>query len=207
MQSFRQFTKIACVASLGLTASICASPVVALVAANGQTRLGTCIVSGQVDPGNGYYSRIVVNYGFFQTATAGSYYYFSDVGLATRWATLDTSLLSDCLGGGAVTNFIPDDTVLGGTLASDAYMGFSFDYAGTHYEYAMVGATNTQWVANMRPADTLATEFSDKAAAIRQTVTDDALRGLTSALSANQAWCKTPRGGLLRATLRIWRWM
>ena len=119
-QSFRQFIKIARVASMSITASICASPVVALDAAYGQASLGTCIVSGQVDPGNGYYSRIVVNYGFFQTATAGSYYYFSDVGVATSWTALNTSILSDCLGGGAVTNFIPDDTVLGGTLASDA---------------------------------------------------------------------------------------
>ena len=34
---------------------------------------------------------------------------------------------------------------------------------------------------------TPATEFSDKSDAIRQTVTDNELRGLTSALSANQA--------------------
>ncbi len=74
-----------------------------------------------------------------------------------------------------------------GTFANDEYVGFSYDYAGTHYQYALVGATNTQWVANETPLATLATEFSDKSAAIRQTVTDDALRGLTSALSANQA--------------------
>jgi hypothetical protein len=188
IRTMRHLLKIALVASLGLTASICASPVVALVRANGQASLGTCAVAGQVDPGNGYWSAIWVYYDRRNsTATAGSYYYNSDVGVASRWTALNSSIISGCLGGGAVTNFIPDDTVLGGALASDAYMGFSFDYAGTHYEYAMVGATNTQWVANTRPADTLATEFSDKTAAIRQTLTDTAARGLTSALSANQA--------------------
>ena len=156
MQSFRQFIKIICVASMSITASICASPVVALDRANGEASLGTCAVAGQVDPGNGYWTAIWVYYGFFQSATAGSYYYNSDVGVATIWTTLTATILSNCMGGGAVTNFIPDDTVLGGTLASDAYMGFSFDYAGTHYEYAMVGATNTQWVANTSPADATA---------------------------------------------------
>jgi hypothetical protein len=232
------------------------------------------------------------------TATPGSYYYNGDVGVATRWTALTTTILSNCLGGGAVTNFSPDDTVLGGTLASDAYMGFSFDHAGTHYEYAMVGATATQWVANTSPADTTAptvsivvadttlsaaetslvtftfsepvtgfdntdvaiangtlsnvtssdggtvyeatltptaaltdatnvitvamtgvtdaagnagvgstdsnnyvvntgspaTEFGDKTATIRQTLTDDAARGLTSALSANQAMVRDAKG-------------
>ena len=97
MQSFRQFTKIACVASMSITASICASPVVALVAANGQASLGTCAVAGQVDPGNGYWSLISVRYGQsgMSTATAGSYYYNSDVGVATRWTALTATILSN----------------------------------------------------------------------------------------------------------------
>ena len=41
---------------------------------------------------------------------------------------------------------------------------------------------------------TPATEFSDKSDAILQTVTDDALRGLTSAMSANQAMVQDAKG-------------
>jgi hypothetical protein len=142
-------------AALCVAASICGAPALALDRANGRASLGTCRVDGQVDPGNGYWTAIWVRYGFMgaSQATAGSYYYNSDVGVPSRWTTLDATIISSCLGGGAVTNFIPDDTVNGGTLASDAYMGFSFDHAGTHYEYAMVGATGTQWVANTSPAD------------------------------------------------------
>jgi hypothetical protein len=187
--------------SIGISASICASPAVALDASGGKyAPLGTCSVRGQVDTGGWAFTYVSIGgggpIGIPVDVTAGSYYYDSGVGVgvAPRWTALTATMLSDCLGGGAVTNFIPDDTVLGGTLASDAYMGFSFDHDGTHYEYAMVGATNTQWVADTRPAATLATEFSDKTATISQTVTDDATRGLTSALSANQAMVQDAKG-------------
>ncbi len=184
---------------MSITASICASPVVALdntVIGNTNTSLGSCLVQGQVD----LTGQTVISVWVFPIGTRryapGSYYYYNGVGvtLASDLTALTTTILSNCLGGGAVTNFIPDDTVLGGTLASDAYMGFSFDHAGTHYEYAMVGATNTRWVANTSPAATLATEISDKTATIRQTLTDDAARGLTSALSANQAMVRDAKG-------------
>ena len=181
---------------MSITASICASPVVALDGSIVQNvALGTCNVHGQVDLGG--WTLIMVESNRHYAATAGSYYYNNGVGVATNWTALTTTFLSNCLGGGAVTNFIPDDTVLGGTQINDDYMGFSFDYAGTHYEYAMVGATNTQWVASTRPADTLATEFRDKTATIRQTLTDTATTGLTSALSANQAMVQDAKGRLV----------
>jgi hypothetical protein len=44
------------------------------------------------------------------------------------------------------------------------------------------------------PTATAATEFSDKSDAIRQTLTDDATTGLTSALSANQAMVQDAKG-------------
>ena len=133
---------------MSITASICASPVVALDGAFVRTSsLGTCYVEGQL---TSYYTYI---YLIPKYVSAGSYNYRNGVGVASDFDLLIATSISGCLGGGAVTNFIPDDTVLGGALASDAYMGFSFDYAGTHYEYAMVGATNTVWRANTSPAD------------------------------------------------------
>ena len=144
-------------AALCVAASICGFPVVAL---DGplvtQTNLGSCSIQAQVDPGG--WSVIFLDDGsmFGSTYTAGLYYYDNDVGthIPNGWIAINASFISTCLGGGAVTNFIADDTANAARLASDAYMGFSFDHAGTHYEYAMVGATATHWVANTSPVDT-----------------------------------------------------
>jgi hypothetical protein len=149
-------------AALCVVASICASPVVALEGRFvGVTTLGTCTVKGRMIPASWEGSTVVfVTPGDY---AAGSYVYKDGVGVpltSAIYTALNATILSDCLGGGAVTNYIPDDTVLGATPASDAYMGFSFDHAGTHYEYALVGATNTRWFANATPLDTTAPTVS-----------------------------------------------
>ena len=144
-------------AAMSLTAAFYSGPATALDGrVNGNSSLGSCLVFGQVDPIQGGWTLVYVQHGMMQMSTAGSYYYNGGAGVASNWTALDATVISGCLGGGAVTNFTPDDTVSGGSAATDAYMGFSFDYAGTHYEYAMVGATNTQWVATTSPVDTTA---------------------------------------------------
>ncbi len=84
--------------------------------------------------------------------------------------------------------------VLTGVLAADITNAETAFPLGGFVWKLTAGSTANSWDLLVWRNATSATEFSDKADNIRQTVTDNELRGLTSALSANQAMVQDTKG-------------
>lgn len=99
--------------------------------------------------------------------------------------------LDGCFSEGSVSNL--SQNFPSGTFENADYYGFSFEINNQRYEFALVGAEDTQWVAKIESVGSPPTELQAEADQVRRVVVDEAVRSLQSTIAANQRMTRDAR--------------